>query len=89
VDPPLRPGGSLSIGYGAGGSPPFTFRVDEGQALDVGFLKLFLTTEYVNFSNIAQVSPFERESGRKPHRVQMKCPQLWDTILIPLVQRKK
>lgn len=86
MDPPLSPGGSLSIGYGSGGSAPFTYYIEEGQTVDVGFLKLFVTSEYVDFSNIPQVSPFER--GRKSGRPQKKSLALWDTILVPLVQRR-
>jgi len=86
VDPPLKPKASLSIGYGSGGSPPFTYFIDEGQSVDVGFLKLFLTTEYVDFSDVPQLSPFER--GRKIVLRQRKIQPLWDTILVPVVQRK-
>jgi hypothetical protein len=86
VDPPLKPNGSLSIGYGSGGSPPFTYYIEEGQSVDVGFLKLFLTTEYVDFSDVPQLSPFERGRGitQRPRNSQ----PLWDTILLPVVQRK-
>jgi len=87
VDPPLKERGTLSIGYGSGGAAPFTCYIEEGQNVDVGFFKLFLTTEYVDFSNVAQVAPF-RAGGRAGHRVKPKNQPLWDTILVPFVQRR-
>ena len=86
MDPPLKPKGSLPIGYGAGGSPPFEYFLQEGQSVDVGFMKLFLTTEYVDLSNVSQISPFERD--RKMERKKIKSQPIWDTMLVTLVQRK-
>jgi hypothetical protein len=86
VDPPLKPWGSLPIGYGAGGSSPFQYFIQQGQVVDIGFLKLFLTTECVNFSNVPQVSPFDRD--RKMELKPIKSQAVWDTLLVTLVQRK-
>jgi len=44
-DVPLpKNGGVLTIGYGSGGAPAQTFYLRSGQNLDVGFLKIFLST---------------------------------------------
>ena len=46
------------MGYGDGGWVPQTFFVREGQKVDVGILKLFLSKKQVDLSHIAQSSPF-------------------------------
>ncbi|KAK0187315.1 caspase domain-containing protein [Armillaria mellea] len=59
-DSSLTTNPSLTIGYGASGMDPRSYRLREGQNVDVGFLKLFVSTDYVNLSGIAQKSPFEK-----------------------------
>ena len=46
------------MGYGDSGWAPFTFFLREGQNVGVGVVKLFLSTERVNLSHVAQLSPF-------------------------------
>jgi hypothetical protein len=87
VDPPIRPKGSLTIGYGAGGAAPFSYFLRNNQDVDVGFLKLFLTTEQVDFSNVSQLSPFGK-NNRGIERERPKPMRVWDTILVTVVQRK-
>ena len=82
--------GSLCIGYGSGGSPPFSYFLREGQNVDVGFLKLFLTTEPVDYSTIPQPSPFEYDlrKGGLCTPVARPTHPVWDTILLAVVQRR-
>jgi hypothetical protein len=112
LDAPLGPKGCLTIGYGCGGSGPFRHFLRDGEDIAIGFLKLFLTTEPVDLSNIPQSSPF-RQDGQteQPPRHQpsplsplvtgigdglmppllkkkMKMTSTWDTITVPVVQRK-
>ncbi|KAK0440552.1 caspase domain-containing protein [Armillaria borealis] len=70
ADVSLPPQESLTIGYGASGTVPHMYTLREGQNVDVGFLKLFLSTEYIDLSGIVQGSPFEdvRKDGRPPVR---------------------
>ena len=86
VDPPLLPNSSLTIGYGDGDSVPYCYFLRENQDIDIGHLKLFLSTEQVDLSHIPQRSPFV------PHcdvgAVTIKTTHIWDTILIPVVQRR-
>ena len=94
VDPPLKGHQSLPVGYGdfeflpAGYGEsvtiPRTFFLREGQDVEVGILKLFLTREQVDFSNIIQSSPFDYIYTTK---VDLPV-RLWDSILIPVVQRR-
>ena len=46
------------MGYGDSGSVPHRFFLREGQNIDVGILKLFLSRKQVNLSHVAQSSPF-------------------------------
>ncbi len=87
VDPPIGPKGSLTIGYGSGGSSPFNYLLRDGQDIDVGFLKLFLSTAPVDFSNIPQRSPFYVDP-RKGRLAQVKTMSVWNTLLVTVVQRR-
>ena len=86
LDVPLpKNGGALTIGYGTGGAPAQTFYLRTGQNLDIGFLKIFLCTEPVDLSTIAQSSPFEKtRSSRQLTKTKEKA---WGTMLIPILQR--
>jgi len=88
LDAPLPPRESLTIGYGSGGAAPLTFSLREGQDVDVGFLKLFLTTKPVDFSKIPQGTPFGREGHRELQPMPEDAPGEWDTITIMIVQRR-
>jgi hypothetical protein len=86
LDAPLQPKSSLTIGYGSGGQVPRVFTLPAGQNVDVGFLKLFLTTSYVDYSNFPQPSPFSKD--RDAGAAAVKTVQTWDTIKIPVIQKK-
>ncbi|KIM25361.1 hypothetical protein M408DRAFT_315703, partial [Serendipita vermifera MAFF 305830] len=88
VDPLLPRRESLAIGYGAGGGRPFKFFLPNNQDVDVGFIKIFLSSRRVDLSSIPQVSPFDRHRGG-PDGVQSKPPGLWSTILITSIQRRR
>ncbi|KAJ7128546.1 caspase domain-containing protein [Mycena epipterygia] len=64
--PPLRSQGSLTVGMGT--EDPFEFILEENQNTSSGFLKLFVSTEYLDLSQIKQdISPLDpdfRGSGR-------------------------
>ncbi|KAF8875733.1 caspase domain-containing protein [Gymnopilus junonius] len=89
VDPPLKAGQSLTIGYGGGGGVPYVFNVRQSQAFEIGFLKLFLATEYLDFSNIGQDSPLEINSRSMEQFLSKRTSGQWDTILVPFVVRKR
>ncbi|KZV62920.1 hypothetical protein PENSPDRAFT_692080 [Peniophora sp. CONT] len=90
AEPSLPPQGNLCVGYGAGGSQPFTCFLRSDQTLDVGFLKIFITTEIIDLSGMAQVSTFTGSKARDIRRLRLvrEVEPLWDTIEIPLVQRR-
>ncbi|KZP16325.1 hypothetical protein FIBSPDRAFT_934656 [Athelia psychrophila] len=81
-------GGVFTIGYGFTGTKPMhrISNLPDGQDITVGFLKTFFTTQYVDFSNIPQPTPFiRRRADVPPTKVK---PARWDTTLIPQVQRR-
>ncbi|VDC06750.1 unnamed protein product [Peniophora sp. CBMAI 1063] len=79
--------GELTIGYGADGGQPYKFFLRDDQALDVGFIKLFITTEPVDFSNVAQCSPFAM--ARNLNTNKRPAPRaIWDTATIAVVQKR-
>ena len=90
VEPPLEGERQLTVGYGDSGWVPHTFFLREGQSVDVGILKLFLSRTQVNLSHVAQPSPFEvsRASAKAVLPDDKNLPLPWDTIEIPVVQRR-
>jgi hypothetical protein len=87
VDPSLPDKGSITLGYGSGGGAPLDFTLAKGRDVEVGFLKLFLSTDHVDLSDIEQTSPFA--SARPIGRAELPTmPKLWDSILVSVVIRK-
>jgi hypothetical protein len=64
VEPPLKGKGYLTAGYGDSGSVPHVYFLPEGQKVDVGILKLFVSRKQVNLLHIGQSSPFPPVGGR-------------------------
>jgi hypothetical protein len=64
VEPPLKGKGYLTVGDGESESVPHAYFLREGQKVDVGILKLFLSREQVDLSHVAQSSPFAPIGGR-------------------------
>jgi hypothetical protein len=95
VDPPLGPNGSLPIGYGVGGSPPSRYHLKPNQILDVGYMKLFISTHAVDLSSICQPSPCSGkdppQASRKlyPLELEDEIPAIWDVITVAVIQRPK
>ncbi|KDN42637.1 hypothetical protein RSAG8_06594, partial [Rhizoctonia solani AG-8 WAC10335] len=87
--PPLPRGSSLTIGYGSGGQTPFQYVVDEEQGVDVGIIKLFVTTSPTEFDSLAQESPFDGGRGvveEKTVEKLLRPRDEWDTISMALLK---
>ncbi|KAJ6622143.1 caspase domain-containing protein [Mycena sp. CBHHK59/15] len=73
----------LPIGYGTGGYA-FEFFLPEGKSMDTGFLKVFVSTEYLDMEWITQKSPFSPDY--EPHgrlgggRETVEKGQVWDAF---------
>ncbi|QRV77162.1 ICE-like protease (caspase) p20 domain protein [Ceratobasidium sp. AG-Ba] len=90
IDVPLPKEGSLSIGYGASGTTPFAYYLEDTQTVDVGIIKLFVTTSPVNLGSIQQASPFEGLNERGfVVRSRLPIVELWDTRSLTLVQHRR
>lgn len=79
--------GKLTIGYGTGGGQPQAFFLrDDQDKLDVGFIKLFISTVTVDLSAIAQHSPWQpARDAKEKHEPPVA---IWDTVTIAVVQHK-
>ncbi|KAF7339067.1 hypothetical protein MVEN_01983100 [Mycena venus] len=97
VKPPLArsPDGiqatRLPIGYGTGGYA-FEFDLPAGTTVDTGFLKVFISTEYLDIGWIQQKSPFHPDflaSGRKWKRETLEKGQVWDAFTAAIIMRQK
>ncbi|KIM23672.1 hypothetical protein M408DRAFT_250848 [Serendipita vermifera MAFF 305830] len=101
---PLRAGGALTIGYSATGWAPWSYSLrqpesienglimQEGQDVDVGFLKLFLSSDPLDLSHMVQHSPFKspltagsRGGKKEPFETLGFC----ETRIIKVIQRKE
>ncbi|KIJ36099.1 hypothetical protein M422DRAFT_261646 [Sphaerobolus stellatus SS14] len=89
TDPTLKAnGGSVTIGYGSGGAMPFKFVLNYDDVdTEIGFMKIFLTSENVDLSSISQASPFSPDKRKiteaKPHMEPISS-----TALLKIVQRR-
>ncbi|KAK0438250.1 hypothetical protein EV421DRAFT_2037891 [Armillaria borealis] len=90
VDAPLGPGESWTIGYDtkqvkAISRTPEQFFVQEGQDVGVGFLKLFLSTEYLDLSAIIQEPLVDHDQSVPPSVAEI--PSSCHTMCVPLVAK--
>jgi hypothetical protein len=79
--------GRLAVGYNDSERGPWKYTVSEDQKLDVQFLKVFVSTSFIDLSDVEQKTPFEgpREDSEAPR----KLPISWDTITISVVQYRE
>ena len=87
VDPQLPAKKSLTFGYGYGGDAPLVFSLAKGRDMEVGFLKLFVCTKYVDLSDVEQLPPSMVARGIS--RADVKPLVTWDTIEVTVVLRKR
>ena len=100
VVPPLLPEGSLTIGYSSdgsnkvhpGGSGPFVYECRPEQDVDVGFLKLFLSNQYIDLSNILQgvTTALDEGNVRRTKIPESRGPEpTWVSMVVTVVQERK
>ncbi|KAG9089724.1 hypothetical protein FRC06_001415 [Ceratobasidium sp. 370] len=87
---PLRSMQHLSIGYGSSCLGPSAFFLEDGQTLDVGIIKLFVTTSPISFGLIEQESPFDEDGRGNTRKVVLKSvltnAGFWDTQSLVVIQ---
>jgi hypothetical protein len=78
----------LPIGYGPSGWPAWEYGLRAREDIDVGFIKLFLSTRLAQLSHIKQHSAFDASPGRYANAVGSEVDFAWCTITIPVIQRR-
>lgn len=95
AESPLKAHSCLHIGYGDGGAKPFNYKLEDEQSMDVGFLKLFFSSQYVEMWNITQAPfwNFECAEARKGNysaprnaRKTKEPREVWLSGLVTVVQ---
>ncbi|KAF8970602.1 hypothetical protein BDZ97DRAFT_1790076 [Flammula alnicola] len=82
LDVPLKKdGGTLTIGYGSGGVPPFAYSLQDGRDITIGFLKLLVFTKPVDPSTIPA-------SYLSTANLRETATDTWGATVIPIVQRR-
>ena len=71
----------LNIGYGAGGGNPFEFTLRPNQTTDMGFLKLFVSTKYVDMGWLCQKDPFDPLARHQMQR-KIQATDFWDALFV-------
>jgi hypothetical protein len=82
--PPKGQGKALRVGYGEGGVRPRVFNVKERQEIDVGYLRLFVSTDYADWTQIEQLTPFGATRGSTPGKSELAV-HGWSAITIPVI----
>ncbi|KIJ36089.1 hypothetical protein M422DRAFT_179848, partial [Sphaerobolus stellatus SS14] len=89
TDPTIpKNGGSIPIGYGASGVSPYKFSLEDNVQIEIGFLKLYLTSTNVDLACIRQDSLFSGDR-RKGQQVKAYLPQISGFIFFKLIQRRR
>ncbi|KZV73885.1 hypothetical protein PENSPDRAFT_682439 [Peniophora sp. CONT] len=90
VQPPLRRGAAqpLPLNYGEAGLQPLTFELPVGQELDVGFLRIFVSTHNADLSRIAQRPVLGTRGVLSASKDWAMKPEIWDAITLAVVQKQ-
>jgi hypothetical protein len=67
----------LPVGYGSAGREVLQFSLPAGVTTDIGFMKLFISTTYIDMTALAQESPFHAARGTR--RAKPPSMDIWDT----------
>jgi hypothetical protein len=87
VAPLRKANGEVRIGMG--GEEPFEFNLPDQKTSSSGFLKLFVSTQYLNIERIEQkLSPFDPSFGRTGRldggRKRVRPVAKWDALTVKL-----
>ncbi|KAF8607150.1 hypothetical protein BDV93DRAFT_603802 [Ceratobasidium sp. AG-I] len=92
-DPEIPPSGQFMVGDCSKGGSMIKFSVTPSAALEVGFMKLFWSTDPLELDNLEQDSVFEDKSpslcveSRKAEAQKPREEVDWGAVLLTLVQR--
>ncbi|CAE6493602.1 unnamed protein product [Rhizoctonia solani] len=86
-DPELPASGDLVIGDGGEGGPPLEFTIPLEKKVEVGYLKVFWSTDPLELDDIVQPSAFSRSSSRGVKQTTKgKAMKDWGTVCLALAQ---
>lgn len=87
---PLPVNGSLAIGYGKDSDNVLQFSLAEGSKRETGFLKIYISTVYMDMSNIIQASPFGHPpaADRAAHSKKVEVIAGWSSAVYALTVTK-
>jgi hypothetical protein len=87
MEPPLKAKSGpeptrITVGYGAGGGYAFQFVIPEGVTSDTGFLKLFVSTKYLDMSGVEQPAAADTViGGRDSHAERLvMAVEIWSAV---------
>jgi hypothetical protein len=80
-------GKALTVGYGESATQPRRFMVNKGQDVHVGYLRLFVSTDYADWTKIEQITPFAETRENDPKKEEMTT-NGWGARTIPVIITK-
>ncbi|CAE6432958.1 unnamed protein product [Rhizoctonia solani] len=88
--PDILPGGQLLIGDGIDGGAPIRFNLSSGQEVELGYMKVFWSTQPLELDHLKQKSAFTMRSGdmRGAEVVRDVAADKWGTACLALILRK-
>lgn len=68
---------------------PLTFEIPPGQDMDLGFLRIFISTQYADLSGIAQKAAVKPGLAKalSTSQVWKSVPAVWDAITLAVVMQ--
>jgi hypothetical protein len=87
-DPCLKARGILPVGYGSSGTAPRIFSLSEGLDIDVTFLKLFVSTIYIDLSSIEAAPGFSAHRKDSEANFGLSGGE-WNTVCVPVIQKRR
>jgi hypothetical protein len=77
----------LPVGYGSPGGQAVEFSLADGVTSDVTFLRLFVSTTYVDMTAVEQPSPFD--TNRKINKATPPSKQIWNAWTYVLMTKRQ
>src|ERR1700761_6350311 len=92
MDPNLPERSNLEIGIGDQGSLPRVYPLADDRDINVGFLKIILSTDRLASGMMEQGSPFKLKAAQEMPFARMRMAMsvkvqrhMWDAMIIPLI----
>jgi hypothetical protein len=88
ADPDLLPYGEVMIGDGGEGGAPLKFTITPGNEIELGYIKVFWSTDPLELDNLEQESAFKMKQNVGSRKVlKGGVVRDWGSVVLTLVQR--